>query len=152
MKNDELLKAVSDKIGEFFNEPIDNPCVYCEAAKAVLPIVTEENYRRLKSWAIGQRKVNSAELEKIKEEEPTNTQNQMVLYAKNRVLNSVISQCGKKSQELDSDEKPPEFEIKKDENYIYIVNTTTKEEVRCSRKITDKDILRGMELARKYGW
>ena len=36
----DLEKQVSDKLTEFFHDPIDTPCAYCEAAKAVIEILT----------------------------------------------------------------------------------------------------------------
>lgn len=45
----------------------------------------------------------------------------------------------------------PEFEFKKDDNYIYIINKATKQEIRCTRKLTSEDAHRAIELAEKYG-
>ncbi len=39
MKDKELVKQVADKLAEYFNDPIDIKCSYCDAAEAVFPII-----------------------------------------------------------------------------------------------------------------
>ena len=39
---DKLLKTVTDELCKHFNDPIDIECSYCEAAKAVIPIIRAE--------------------------------------------------------------------------------------------------------------
>ena len=42
MTPEELEKEVSDELAKWFPDPVDIPCVYCGAAKAVIPIVEAE--------------------------------------------------------------------------------------------------------------
>ena len=42
MSNEELETKVADTLAPFFKDPIDIPCPYCEAAKAVIPIIRAE--------------------------------------------------------------------------------------------------------------
>jgi len=35
----DLEVEVADKLAEYFKDPIDDPCCYCEASKAVIPII-----------------------------------------------------------------------------------------------------------------
>ena len=35
----ELEILVADKLSEYFHDPIDIPCPYCEAAKAIIPTI-----------------------------------------------------------------------------------------------------------------
>lgn len=37
-----LEAEIADKLAEFFKDPIDKECSYCEEAKAVIPIIAEE--------------------------------------------------------------------------------------------------------------
>jgi len=52
MTNEELEVQVADKLAKYFKEPIDIPCPYCAAAKAIIPIIREaereENIKTIK--------------------------------------------------------------------------------------------------------
>ncbi len=45
--DDKLLKTVTDELCKYFNDPIDIECSYCEAAKAVIPLVRADMQREL---------------------------------------------------------------------------------------------------------
>ncbi len=47
---DKLLQTVSDELCKHFNDPIDIECSYCEAAKAVIPLVRADMQRDLDEW------------------------------------------------------------------------------------------------------
>ena len=42
---DKLLQTVTDELCKHFNDPIDIECSYCEAAKAVIPIIRAETLK-----------------------------------------------------------------------------------------------------------
>jgi len=43
--DDKLLKTVTDELCKHFNDPIDIECSYCEAAKAVIPLVRADTLK-----------------------------------------------------------------------------------------------------------
>ena len=47
---DKLLQTVSDELGKHFNDPIDIECPYCEAAKAVIPLVRADMQREIADY------------------------------------------------------------------------------------------------------
>lgn len=40
-EQEKLIKDVADIIAPFFSDPIDKPCAYCEAAKAIVKALPE---------------------------------------------------------------------------------------------------------------
>ncbi len=46
---DKLLKTVSDELCKHFNDPIDIECSYCNAAKAVIPLVRADMQREMRA-------------------------------------------------------------------------------------------------------
>ncbi len=47
---DKLLKTVTDELCKHFKDPIDIECSYCEAAKAVIPIIRADMQREIIKW------------------------------------------------------------------------------------------------------
>ena len=43
--NNELLQAVTDELCKHFKDPINKMCSYCEAAKAVIPLVRADTHQ-----------------------------------------------------------------------------------------------------------
>jgi hypothetical protein len=37
--SEDLVEQVADKLAEYFKDPIDMPCSYCEAAKRVISLI-----------------------------------------------------------------------------------------------------------------
>ncbi len=50
---DKLLQTVTDELCKHFNDPIDIECSYCEAAKAVIPLVRADVLREIGDWLKG---------------------------------------------------------------------------------------------------
>jgi len=49
--SDERLEVeVADKLAEYFKDPVDDPCCYCKAAKAVIPIIQKAERERIYAW------------------------------------------------------------------------------------------------------
>jgi len=46
----ELEILVADKLSEYFKDPIDIPCPYCDAAKAIIPIIKKESIKEVVEW------------------------------------------------------------------------------------------------------
>ncbi len=49
--SDKLLKSVGDELAKHFNDPIDIKCSYCEAAKAVIPLVRADTLKSISKEA-----------------------------------------------------------------------------------------------------
>uniref|UniRef100_A0A6M3IXT5 Uncharacterized protein n=1 Tax=viral metagenome TaxID=1070528 RepID=A0A6M3IXT5_9ZZZZ len=46
----ELEILVADKLSEYFHDPIDIPCPYCEAAKAIIPTIKIAAIQEVVGW------------------------------------------------------------------------------------------------------
>lgn len=45
--NEELETQVSDELAKYFKDPIDKECSYCEAAKAIIPMIEKAERERI---------------------------------------------------------------------------------------------------------
>ena len=49
-QEDKLLQTVTDELCKHFKDPIDIECSYCEAAKAVIPLIGADIQREMAEW------------------------------------------------------------------------------------------------------
>lgn len=78
---------VADKLAEFFSDPIDIPCCYCEASKVVIHMVKQEIF----DWLVTRRKKLKEKASLQAQSKPKDLQSVRVASIKARALQEVIT-------------------------------------------------------------
>ena len=82
-----LETGVADKLAEYFKEPIDEPCPYCEAAQAVIPIINNSTIE----WLIERRRKLKEKQTKQHQLKPRDWQGEISCSIKARAIQEVIN-------------------------------------------------------------